>query len=73
MRGEPNGDRVAGALVVRLVGKIMLLAQIMIEQNGLILTLIEPRHSLAHVARHIQLITSQPRPKPFAARFVVFD
>jgi hypothetical protein len=52
--GEPGGDGVTCALVVRLVGKVVLICEIVIEENHHVLARREPFDGLVHITRYIQ-------------------
>jgi len=54
MSGEPGGDSVARALVVWLIGKVVLVCEIVIEKYRRVFTLREPFNSLLCIASHIQ-------------------
>lgn len=53
---EPGSDSVARALIIRLIRKIMLVCQIMIEKDCRVLSLPEPLDRLPDIARHVALL-----------------
>ena len=71
--GQPSGDGVAGALVVRGVREIMFFPEIMVEKNGRVLALLQPPGSLPDIARYIQNMRGKFLPKPSAAHLVILD
>src|SRR5215217_2712202 len=69
--GEPAGDGVAGALVVRLVREVVFLHQVVVEEHGAVVPLAEPADGRQHVAGHVQVAAAQVLAEPRAARLVV--
>src|SRR5437868_9286438 len=51
--GEPAGDGVAGALVVRGVGEVVFLGQVVVEEHGHVVPLGEPADGRPNVAGHV--------------------
>ncbi|MDT5124204.1 MAG: hypothetical protein QOC96_3686 [Acidobacteriota bacterium] len=54
MSGEPSGDGVTCALVVWLIGKVVLVCEIVIEKYRRVFTLCEPCDGLFHITRQIE-------------------
>src|ERR1051325_7612378 len=73
MRGEPAGDSIARALVVRLIREVVLFGQIMIEKDYVVIMLAEPCYRLARVAGDIHLSPGELLLEPGAAHGVVFN
>ena len=73
MACEPCGDGIARALVVRLIRKVVLVCEVVVEKNRRVFALGKPFNSLLYITRHVAQVRGEFLMKPLAARLVVFD
>jgi hypothetical protein len=73
MACEPCCDGIACALVVRFIGKVVLVSEIVVKKNRRVFALGKPLDSLPHVTRYVALVRGEFLMKPPAARLIVFN